>query len=265
MSGSFDILGGEITIKSGSRTTFTTEGTLVNLLPSSFNYVDTVSVEFPQVLKTKLYRHNWSIASVGFDNDWGMGSAGQAWIGARPQEYSNVTVLESAPAGVDFVQVFLRLSRTKAPTHTWSGLPIEVMPILGQYIPFSGSTMLETGLGFARAASIYLSGGNLVLHKQQSVMKVPAGFGSVAGGTLSNRYGTDWYGNPNQGLPVWIGGAGSQTADQKFIKAGPGGPSTSLRLRTADFGGPNQAVITDATDYRSTWEFDIIAKYGRRS
>lgn len=264
MSGSFSNEGGNLVIKEGGRTVFTTAGKLVNLLPDSYNFQKTVSVAFPQVSKTKAYRHAWIVRYLTGSGQWGRGSEGAAFVAAKPQEYSSITVLGEAPANVNFNELFVRMRRTKAPSHAWNGAAIEVMPVLEQWIPFSGSALLETALGFARAFSIYIADGNLVLHKQQSVVAAPGGFGAHQNRSESglSRWGTEWTGDPDQGIPVWIGGSGSVV---NYTDTKPDSPIGPTPLRTAAFGMPGAAQITDVTDYRSTWEFDIVAKYGRRS
>lgn len=269
MSGSFSIDDGQIVITNGARTVATTDGTLINLTPDTSDYEDTISVAFPDFTKDYAYNWWWISDYSSLANQYGMDNGCVSSISIPAQEWSDTTVLASAPAGADFAAIMIKINRTTAPANDWGGNSIDVLPKQGEWIPFSGSVLVEAEVGMARAFSIYLDGGNLVLHRQQSVSVPPGGwglYGNQSGGNpqaLANddARGGEWVYGTAQGIPVHViqvrSDAGYQ--DTATFPFPPNYPRTNRR------GQANACSLTATTNYSSTYTVDVVARFGRRS
>lgn len=271
----FDPVLKELKWVDGTRTMMTSTGKLVPLLPAEYDYVGVQTFAYPDVAKSKAYLHRWQTEYVtvnGADYFWGRGSACVAWVGARPQEWSQTTVLETAPAGADFAVVLAKFTRTAVPTHGWvGGQPVNVHVDQNVTIPFVGSLLMETGdPGFARAASIYIDSlGRLVLHRQQSVSVPPGGWGSreTSSGTPGSNgyteYGSDWYPMSQQCMPLFTGSGSPNKRHASDTR--PDSIAVPSPLRTCDKGSSAACSITDTSDYGSTWQLNITVMYCNRT
>lgn len=266
MSGSFAIEAGQIVIRNGDRVVATTDGTLVNLLPAESDYQDTINVVFPDFTKDYLYTYSHVFDYTSLGNSVAFDSACVTHQTVRPQEWSDTTVLAAAPAGADIFVAMVRINRTVAPTHSWGGSAISPLVKAGEWLPFTGSVLVEAELGMARAFSLYLDGGNLVLHRQQSVSTAPGGFGSwgttynwvapADGGGGENLYGS------GPGIPV-------VQIDLQNVAPDIRSPANNPTLPTRDMrtypGGPNACSTSISTNFSSTYSVEIVGKFGRRS
>ncbi|WP_449395596.1 hypothetical protein [Devosia riboflavina] len=270
MSG-FELFDGDtkMRITNGSRTVFTTDGTLINLLPPAYDLNTTLTVAFPDIVKDFQYnwRHGFDYTALGdrvaFD------SFCVCNLTARPQEYEVESTIVAAPPGADIFVGRLSLARTLAPTHSWNGVAIQPKQPMGVHIPFvSGSLLIEAEVGIARAFSIFVSGGNLRLNIEQSVCTAPGGWG---------LYGTAFHhiSNPNDG------GGG-----ENVYGAAPGIPiiqvstvnvaavsmdadlfSWNWDQRTRYGVGANQCPLPNyaSYNYSSTYQVNLTGSFGRRS
>ncbi len=268
MSGSFGIESGQIVIRNGSRVVSTTNGTLVNLLPAANDYSSTINVVFPDF--TKDYLYNWNWVNDYFANPNGANSVAEdntctTQVTVVPQEWSDTTVLAAAPSGADIFVAMVRLNRTVNPSHSWGGSAIGVLPPANVWLPFTGSVLVEAEVGMCRAFSLYLSGGNLVLHRQQSVGVPPGGWGTYGNSGFSFFAPADGTGGENvygsaQGIPV-------VQIDQQDSAA----TIESVNLLTPQFktnhrrGGANACSVSLSTNFGSTYSVEITGKFGRRS
>jgi len=277
MSGSFSIDGGQIVIEKDGRTVVSTQGTLVNLLPASDDFILTTNVVFPDF--TKSYAYNWRFLNQYFSlasavdqyNDY------VSYQTAIPQEYDDTTDLITAPDGADIFVSRIRIKRTTAPTHTWAGTAINVIPIEDEWMPVPASLLVEAQLGMARAFSLYIEPdanpalpGVLKLHKQQSVCAAPGavstygnpgfdGFVPVTGSGGSWVFGT-------RGMPIVTIASGSTGPVRNTNLTSPpgfGGPGPYLTDRQR--GGANGGPSTMTTNFSSTYQLEILGKFGRRS
>lgn len=262
MSGSFEISGGQIVITNGARTVATTGGTLVNLLPAAYDYSDTINVVFPDFDKDYWYHHWWASSYNVVDDEYALDEGAVTSVTAIPQEWSAATNLVAAPTGADFFAGMVKISRTGAPD-TWGGATIDVLPKQGQWLPFTGSVLCEAEVGMARAFSIYISGGYLVLHRQQSVSVAAGGWGSYgdaspvligSGAGVSHTYGT------TKGIQIH----NLDTSDIATYYDSGDVPAPPKPVSCAP-GGANAASTTDTTNYQSTYSVEIVGKFGRRS
>lgn len=268
MSGSFAIESGQIVIRNGSRVVSTTDGTLVNLLPSAYDYAASVTVTYPDFQKDYVYRWWWqNDYNFTFETAQRANSCLTS-ISAVPQLFDDTTTLAAAPAGADFFAARVRINRTTAPSHGWvNNDTIVVLPIQNQWIPFFGSVLLEAGIGMARAMSIYIDGGNLVLRRQQSVSVAAGGFGTFGQtpSTSQSRSGGENVRGSADGIPV------GPLRDTKgpTIDTASGFPDAALHVgsarQTNRRGQSDACVFTDNTNYTSVYQVEIQGAFGRRS
>lgn len=250
------IEGGKIEIGKDGREVATTNGTLLYLLPTSVSY--TRNVNFPDLKKTWAYLWRHSEEHEPISDVWLKSNQGNSYISVVPQEYSDVITLGSVPSGADFFAGRVRINRTTSPSDTWFGQTLSVLVVQNQWIPFMGGTsiMLEADAGFMRMASIYIDGGSLVLRREQSVSVAPGGWGSfVLKNEPFDKEGGTWEYGDKKGLPVKLRASASTNAvsDIEF-------PITNRR-----YGHIDAVTTSDNTDYKSTYSFEIIGRYGRRS
>jgi len=202
--------GGVFKVIQGGRTVMGSDRRHVTLLPSANDFgtiaaPQNIVLNYPDVTKGWLY--NWRARSVRNPGlpGYSLGEIGDGYIAAYAQEWSDTAVLAAAPAGCNFFAARVRISRTGAPSNTWIGNTILVKPPTGEWIPFSGSVLLEEMLGLCRAFSLYIDGsGNLVRHMQQSVSVGPAYTGNNVIGWAA--------GHSNASLG-YLGATGAPAAD----------------------------------------------------
>ncbi len=252
-----DIQGGDIEITTGARKVWGTDGVLVNLLPPAFDYTTTITVAFPDF--TKDYAYNWWWTIIGpVASQWSHDNGCTTQVTIPPQEWEETTVLAAAPAGADIFLSRVRITRTGSPTHAWGGSTVQMLPPSNVWLPFSGSVLMEAELGMARAFSLYLSGGNLVLHRQQSVANPPGGFGEYGSWTpFGNSFGGEWVFGVQPGIPVVP--IQSRDSDPNF-ETNKGLPKGNHRR-----GGGDACSTNLATNFASTYQVEIVGKFGRRS
>ena len=293
MSGfSVDVDGKKISFTYDGRTVANTDDNLVNLLPDL--YEDTVDAVFPDVPKGKMYVHAWDMVArsptTADGSEWA-----RAHVTALPQEWSTETNLVAIPADVDFFAGRVRLNRIVSPSHPWlqglSNLPPMVKTNV--WIPLTGSFLLEQSVGFVRALSIYVAGGYLKLHQQQSVGPAPGGWGpwgaygeitEFSADTLSSMFpahiggGSTVVSSGGQGWPLWYGGdvapyyrSDNYTAGSGYFIAVDGYYRQNnnfpgyMRYDALPIYDPYKASTTDPTNMSSTWQVEISGRFGRRS
>lgn len=243
------ITDGKITVRQNDRMAFTTDGTLINLLPatSDLNLTD-IDVTFPQFATSDCYY--WSGQYVG-----GVRTEGcQTAITAIPQEWNNFgspVVLGAVPSGlVDFLDVLVWPRRINTPS-TWMGQAIAqpVTPPSGGWIDGSGSMLIESALGMQRSASVVIQDGNVVLLMQQSVSAAPGGYTNNPAQNQGRTHGAN-----GAGLPVF-------NRDQRDPYLG-GDPYLQFVYRRD---GLAPCATNNITNYASNWRFDFRIAFGRRS
>lgn len=254
-------------ILDGARTVLTTEGKLINLLPSSSDINLTFNVDFPDFTKDYQYnyRHSYDGPLGGLVN-YTSGAVTQLTI--PPQDFADEANLVAAPTSSDIFVGAIVMSRTASPSHSWGGSSIDPLQPAGVRIPFiSGSVLAEAEFGMARAFSIYVAGGQLKLHRQQSVSVAPGGwggYGEVFNFTLPGRQtsggGENSYGSV-AGIPVAPGSIVGPLPNVEF------GFPYPARDQRAMQGGPNSAPLPNpaAYNYSSTYQVNLTGAFGRRS
>jgi len=264
----FDPGASRISFINGTRTVASTDGTLVCFLPEADNFIDTISVVFPDVPTSIFYNH-WWVSQYTTGDVYIMDEGCVTGVVATPWEWEDTTVLAAAPDGADIFASKVRINRTGNPS-TWGGATIDVLPKQNVWIPFTGSVLCEAELCMSRAFSLYIDGGDLVLHRQQSVGPPMGGYGAygssspvgAGGGPGVTSTGGTNSALSEQGFLVY-------TIESKSIASYPEDPfglgNPPNKPVANAYGGAQQCSISDPTNYQSTYTVDIIGKFGRRS
>jgi len=242
---------GKIEITEGARVTFSTDGTLINLLPTAYDKTGTIAVTFPDFTKDNayIYRH------VGSSLDPVRQEYCRSFVSMLPQEWSGDLSLGTVPAEVDFLDVLVKLSRTTNPSNIYGGAMPKCVPENVWFDMSSASALLERTLGMGRAFTIELNGTDIRLRRQQSCTEPPEGWeaGNNAGpsGVL---YGIEsWTYGGAKGIPIYV----IDTKDP-----GPfGDPFSKNKYR----GASQQCSLTDPTNYAETWTLEYNIALGCRT
>lgn len=257
-------------ITNGLRTVFTTDGTLINLLPPAYDISLTFPFTFPDI--TKDFQYNWR---HGFDYTSGGGgmvafdSFCVCNLTARPQEFEQQTDIATVPTGADIFVGRLALSRTAAPSHTWNGLAIAPKQPMDAWIPFvSGSLLLEAEVGLARACSIFVNSGMLKFNWQHSVATPPGGYGAVYGTAFNWLAPTDGGGGEHvygsaPGIPI----IQVSTVNVPAVSEAADLFNRRWDQRTRYSVGANQCPLPNyaSYNYSSTYQITVTGSFGRRS
>lgn len=253
---------GKITFVHNDRVAFTTDGKLVNLLPPEYDYSGILSCVFSDPPKaTKSHMHQAVIERIDFasPSNWGRGSRCVAWVSVPGREWEKETVICPLPSpDVDFVVIKAKFQRTTAPTHDWCGKPVIPMVDQNVTIPFTGSVHLENGdPGLNRFMSIILSGNNLVMHQQETILNTQANYGSWDDqpGT-AGRYRTEWTAHGGSGIPVWADVGAPWRRNTTDVVQSNGRPNFLSTMANGC------SIPSDPTNYGSTWTITLNASFG---
>lgn len=268
MTGSFSVEGGKIVITNDGRTVSTTDGTLVNFLTTPQNY--NVNAVYPDAAKAGVY--SWTGRYIKVSANLRVMVWGTYGVGAVPQEYSFDYNLGAAPAGADIFLGRISLSRTVSPTHNWGSRPLTPLIPQGVYMPINGSLMVEQGFGIARAMSVYISGGSLILNVQHSVSVGSGGYRSWGpqeapfpppAGNVDGSGGRNDY---DGGTPPLLVYSPTTSPGRKFTDfQNPGGAEATVYYTWHRRDGNDPAVYSDPTNFSSTYAVNVQGRFGRRS
>ncbi len=267
----FSIESGQLVITNGSRTVSSTEGTLVNLLPTQVTFTaETLAFPHPPMD----YCYAWGfvqdfIGSAGGSDNYDQSNTGQVFFTATPEEYESTTVLMAAPDGADIFFGMVKFTQTTAPTHTWYSRDLAPLLALDVWIPWNGSGLIEAALGITRLVHLAIEDGDLVLVAQQSVGPPMGGGNRYWGDTNQSPYlqdaeGGEFVPGSAEGFAVWT------STSSPYRKSSGRGVSTSSLTGPSDYtthrsGGSDPVDTTNPTDYTSTYSVDIVGQFGRRS
>lgn len=258
----FDPAAGQIRIEAGTRTVATSEGLLIGLLPQLSGIDTSINVAFPDFSKAWLYDWRW-ISNYNFLNEkYGWVSSGQTSLTVLPQEFEQTQIIAAVPSGADYFKGHIRINRPSAPSHAWGGQPLNVLPPGDVWIPLTGSVLLEAEVNMSRLLSIYISNGNLVAQRKQTVGPAPGGygqFGSTPFPFQATGSGGNWFPLGGAGLPV----LGGSFVSSSGTSGGTFPPTTQLNQHK--WNGSSPASTSDPTNYGSTYFIEIIGQFGRRS
>lgn len=267
MSG-FELFDGDtkMRITEGSRTVFTTDGTLINLLPPEDDISLSFSIAFPDFTKDFLYNWLHEFSWNSGPQLVGMISGCATQLTIPEQNFAAESNLVAAPADADIFVGKILLNRTTAPSHTWNADTIDPIQPMNSQIPFiSGSLLMEAQIGMVRACSIYVSGGQLKLHRQQSISTPPGGWGIygtsfVVFSPASGSGGENVYGS-QAGIPVHAIqslNTGSKTYPRNSA------PPYDEEARYG-VGVSQCSVSTSGFNYASAYSATLVGSFGRRS
>lgn len=277
----FDPATGKLTFMDGARNALVApDGTLINLLPTPYVLNDQNAV-FPDCTKGRMFTHIWRYVRppASFSGN----EAGRCFITALPQEWSLVTALADAPDDTDIFAAQIRLLRTAAPSHNWMGTAINKMVPENVWIPLTGSMIVEANFGFIRALSVYIDDDSgsptyrkLVMHQQQSVSVAPGGYGgfgySYASFSNPGNFDTGNSGETvsdgTNGFPIYYpGDTGAPHYKARLIDISEASPFAAVWIPPTTYRrtGSSPPSLSDPTNFSSTWQIDIVGKFGRRS
>lgn len=249
---------GRIRFENNSRIVATTDGTLVCVLPTLQTFAP--GLTFGDFSKDICYFWTGSVRDPGGGPQQAQSCS--CMITALPEETVTDTVLMAAPAGADFFIGRVKISRTTAPSHTWMGRTLGVLPVQSQWMPIPGSfsALLESEINVSRAMHIFITGGNLVLRKEQSVGPAPGGYGTfpvLTDALLYHHRGSLTF-LTTAGTPVYL-------RDQKQVGYVAGGSVITGSSTTFQRTGASPCATSDVTNYSSIYTVDIEGRFGRRS
>lgn len=256
---------GHIVMESDGVITWSTDRRPVNLLNESDWIDEDITISFPDFEKYIAYYLQYNPGSpfntsscasfaATVAGEWGPGPTTSGYVLA-PQ------VIGTVPEGVNVLDVFVDLERTKAPTDYLSFPVDSLIPEGLTYLP-GGSCICERTPGsvWTRGFEVYLDGTNVMLARYQSVYGdgsfIPdwrtdndysPALASAVGWTYSDV-------GSNSGMN---GGAGRNSFIlQRVDGRGEGGNINKRR------GDANACSLTDTTDFSSTWEGRILVRPG---
>lgn len=274
MSKGIAVVDNEFQILNGTRVVFTTEGTLVELLPTLEEFSDK-TVDFPEPPKDYIYAWRGK-DDRGFNpapdvpDSHAQNNTAQIYFTRTPQEYESSQTLMVAPDGADIFFGFVRVSRTTAPTHTWYGQTIGPLQKESQWIPWIGSGIMEAACGLTRIMHLVIEGGNLVLVTEQSVGPACGGAEHEWGDypassiftTTGDNEGGNFVVNTTAGFVVWTSTSSPYRKSSNRVIDTDGNPAD---FTTHQIGGSDPVTTTDPTAYRSVYSVDVKGYFGRRS
>jgi len=255
----FAVEAGRIEFFNDTATIATTNGTLVCLLPTVHYF--NPSLTCPDLSKDICYLWTGSVRSVG-GGPAQQGESCACFITALPEERVTDTVLMAVPAGADFFVGRISIGRTTAPSHSWMGRTLDVLPPQWQWmsIPGAFSALIESDINMSRAVHVYIEGGNLIMRMEQSVGPAVGGYGTfpVLTDALTYHHQGSFSRDSQNGTPIYLRDqkAFGYSAGGSFI----GGSSTNYR-RT----GSNPCATNDVTNYQSIYDVQVVGRFGRRS
>lgn len=263
----------------GGRIVWATDRQPVNLLPES-NWISTNrNVEFPDFVKFANYAHQRVSNPAAIGNPpWALSGSGDScqtvtMIQPEDSTFSDV-FLGSVPAGVNYIDVRVKVRRTKDPTY-----------LLDQYIPQlvaydqwihlpGGSCLVEASSIWRRLFDVILSGQNIFLRRKQSVAPVPGDAVSRYGGIYQNSGSNQdaWLTFTYQSWGWVTGPGGAFVGSQRnghpaaLIQVQEFGPNNGATTPTMGAKHPTReracSVDVSQHNFSSTYNVDIVIRPG---
>lgn len=172
MAGFLSVENGNMVIESNGVTRFSTTSPLMNLVPDAAIQLSNYSIAFPDLWKGVIYHQTRRTTFSGdlFGCSTWVGLVEQEWgpDKASPNTLSDI-VLGTAPAGTDYLDVMVNLTRTVVPDKRFD-MDIRAGIVEGQWIKLEGGSCMVEGQGpLRRLFEIILVGTDVVLRRRQSV------------------------------------------------------------------------------------------------
>lgn len=174
----FSFKAGRVYIHDGARPVLDTAAKSFNAVPSAVITIDPFTLEYPD-FSSKGYSYLYGRATIPNDPlDRAIEICRSlAHVGPEETTLPNVD-LGALPAGTDYLETRINLTRTVSPPATWGSInpaapgaydwPSEV--IAGHWMQLLGNSMIaERGDNWARSFDIVISSGRAVLRRRQSV------------------------------------------------------------------------------------------------
>jgi|GEM_PF-2453170 len=258
-------------IVNGARVVATTDGTLINLIPTLHTFTG-ITVDYPDPPKGEI--RGWKgfqqvVIDVSTD-EYLQRQTTQTWYCRNSGDLETAQDLVDAPAGADIFIGWVRLNRTTNPTHQWWGVTLNPLPPVNSWIPWNGSGWLEGSMGLTRLLHLVIEGGKLRLVLQQSVGPKVGGAGNTFGITPPSSLfarrvegsGGIFFEVNGSGVPVWTSAA---TIVTRTLSTG-----SPLTYNPPDYVDRHPTlgsfpVVADPTNYRSVYSVDVRGYFGRRS
>lgn len=259
---------GHIVAEHNGRTAFDTRVPMLNLVPAGAIALSGYAISWPDLWSGTYYaqsRQTSGISEFHGCTTW-IALVEQEWGPAEPAP-NNLPdiVLGSVPAGTDYLEIWVRLTRTQVPAKMLDLSLASNFPE-GAWVKLDGySCVVEELMGVARQFEFVLSGTTVLLRRYQSVNK--------NGGVLPNymRFnGAEGIGNrgyfyagpnaPEDVSKMLI--HGQKIDDKRSLNA----PTHRPADKTAGSSNNDPCSMSHAgISYASTWSGDILIKPGRIS
>lgn len=251
----------------------------VNLLPESSWITTTTSIAFPDFSKFVNYAYQRVSPSSGNPPPWalsGSGDACQTITMIDPlQEWNGPEIsLGSVPSGVNYIDVRVNLSQTKAPYQflDQNTIPL-ITPGFFVHLP-GGSGLIEANTVWRRLFTVALNGTSIVLRRKQNTAAIPTNAVARYGGIYANASGNgDAYIVSDRAGWGWMpnGGSGWQGTQRNghpaaLIAIGQFGSNPGATVPTSGAKHPirERACSTNNSnhDFSSTYAATIVIRPG---
>lgn len=272
----FKIEAGALEIWNGARKVFTTDGTLILLLPTEHSFLGQ-TLSFSDGVKDWCY--GWrGKDDRGFNpspdepDSHNQNNIGQVFFSRLPGDTESSVNLMAAPPGANMFAGRVKLTRTTAPTHTWwksSGTLAPLVPT-GKWIPWNGSGMIESAVGLTRLMHLVVEGGQLKLVAEQSIGPATGGQVRTWGDypasaiftTVGDNEGGSFEVKTTPGMIVWTSTSSPyRKSSSRIINTDLNPADFTTHQRT----GGDPASTTDPTNYTSVYSVDVVGQFGKRS
>jgi len=173
----FSFKAGRVLMQDGSRTVLDTAAKSFNAVPGAVITIDPFTLSFPD-FNSKGYRYLYG-RQPGIEPFNYTYEICRTLARVNPEETTLPNVdLGALPAGTDFLESRIKLTRTLSPAKTWGSIspsqaglydwPSEIIP--GQWMQLLGNSMIaERGDNWARLFEIVIIAGRAVLRRRQTV------------------------------------------------------------------------------------------------
>ena len=261
---------GHIIADYNGRKALDTRAPMLALVPAGTLSLTGYSISFPDFWKGTIYqqtRQSVTVPPVDYHgcSTW-IGLVEQEWGPAEPSPRTLPDItLGSVPAGTDYLEIWVKLTRTVTPAKLLDLTLASHFPE-GEWVKLDGtSCVIEELMGVARQFEFVLDGSTVKLRRYQSVNK--------DGGTVSPKIlrvnGGAAAGNKDffyAGTNAPEDGTKYVTYGEKIDEKGPSNNIPTHRPPGKENGSSNNVPCSmshSGKSYASTWTGDIIIKPGR--
>lgn len=253
----------------------------VNLLPESNWIQQNVSIEFPDFTKFVNYGYMryWSVPPGGWTPS-GTGDTCTSVTMIQPENRTLPSInLGTVPSGVNYIDVRVRVQRTKNPYIYLEQTPPQLIPNQWIHLP-GGSCIVEATNIWRRSFEVVLSGNNVNLIRRQSVCgigdaaypieNIYRNLGGKGGGAGENPWGQStisYWANVNSSGSDYTG-VQRDGHPAALIEAKDYSPNLGMGGDTPAYGGKhlrrfNACSINNSShDYSSTFTGEIVIRPG---